>query len=185
MEKYIQAIFDLKKLPSQVCAVLAASGAFLFYAPRKWVLIKLNPESDIYVYIYIAFVISVFIVILSFFHLIIKALKTFWTYIVKVNNINREIAMLNEEEKSVLREFYAKDRSIIDMPTSDEIVRDLITKKIIVSASNVYLRGGFHPYRISESFRNRIYPVKHLNYPMLGAGPEEMKVFEDSRPDWI
>jgi hypothetical protein len=48
MEKYIQAIFDLKKLPSQICAVLAVSGAFLFYAPRKWVLIKLNPESNIY-----------------------------------------------------------------------------------------------------------------------------------------
>lgn len=177
MEKYIQAIFDLKKLPSQVCAVLAASGAFLFYAPRKWVLIKLNPESDIYVYIYIAFVISVFIVMLSLFHLVLKVMKGFLSYIVRVNTILREIRMLDDDEKSILREFYAQGRSILDMPTSNEIVRDLIAKKILVSASNVYLRGGFHPYRINESFRKRIYPVKDLNYPGRNAGPEEMKVF--------
>jgi len=185
MEKYIQAIFDLKKLPSQICAVLAASGAFLFYAPQKWVLVKLNPKSDIYVYIYIAFVISVFIVILSVILLIIKGIKALWIYIFNLAHIYKEISILDDEEKAVLREFYAQGRTTIDMPTLDEIVRDLRNKKILVSASNVYNRGGFHPYKISDSYRKRINPVKHLNSPTIKSSTKEKRNFEDSRPDWI
>lgn len=161
MEKYIQAIFDLKKLPSQVCLVIAASGAFLFYAPENILLIKLNPKSEIYVYLYIAFVVSVFIVILSFLLFSLKSLKTLWSYISKVKEITKEISMLDDEEKAILSEFYVQQKTILDLPTSDEAVRSLRLKRIIVSASNVY-GAAWHPYKINVEYRKRIYPFKHL-----------------------
>lgn len=184
MEKYIQAVFDLKKLPSQICVVLAATGAFIFYAPEKWVLIKINPETPIYIYAYIAFVISVFIVILSVLISIGKGLKGLWLYIGNVKEIKREISLLDDEEKAVLLEFYVQHKRILDMPSSDAIVKDLRRKGIINLATNVYVSRGNNPYKINNVYSKYINPIKHLNAPTDNSSEEEVVKFEASRPYW-
>lgn len=185
MEKYFQAIFDLKKLPSQICVVLAATGGFLFYAPEKWVLIKINPKADIYIYAYIAFVVSVFIVILSVLISLGKGLKGLWLYIGKVIEIKREISMLEEEEKAVLREFYVQRKRELDMPTYDSAVKELWNKSIIMSTIGVFVSGRPHPFKINHVYRRHINPIKDLNIPTKTSNLAAMKKFEDSRPSWI
>jgi hypothetical protein len=185
MEKYFQAIFDLKKLPSQICVVIAATGAFLFYAPKKWVLIEIKPEEDIYIYAYIAFLASVSIVILSVLKSIGVGLKNLWLYFGNIIEINREISMLKEEEKAVLREFYVQRKRQLYMPTNDSVVKELWSKSIIQSESGVFTSGRPHPFKINDIYRKHINPIKDLEIPTKTSSLGVVKKFEESRPYWV
>lgn len=187
MEKYFTAIFDLTKLPSLLCLVIAMTGTFFFYFP-EYVIIDINKKSDIYIYGYIAYLVSVPIVLISIVKFIFKKISYECRYYSAKKKIRETIVSLNPSEKRVLREFYLEPQFSLEMPFDDSTVLGLIDKKILYNTSPyggaMFLNGNFSSYQIGEYARKFINPIVHLGCISMDATEQEMYELLEDRPRW-
>lgn len=187
MEKYFTAIFDLTKLPSLLCLVIAMAGTFFFYFP-EYVIIDINKKSDIYIYGYIAYLVSVPIVLISIVKFIFKKIVYEFRYYSAKKEIRETILSLNTSEKRVLREFYLVPQFSLEMPFDDSTVLGLIDKKILYNTSPyggaLFLKGNLSSYQIGEYARKFINPVVHLDCISIDATDQEKYELLQNRPSW-
>lgn len=187
MEKYFTAIFDLTKLPSLLCLVIAMSGTFFFYYP-EYVIIVINKKSDIYIYGYIVYLVSVPIIIISVVKYILKKISCEYRYYSAKKQIRETVLTLNANEKKVLREFYLEPQFSLEMPFDDSTILGLIDKKILYNTSPyggaMFLNGNLSSFQIGEYARKFINPIVHLScIPMDATEQEKYELLED-RPRW-
>lgn len=187
MEKYFTAIFDLTKLPSLLCLVIAFTGTFFFYFP-EYVVIEIDKKSDVYIYGYITYIVSVPIVLISIVKFIFKKISFEIRYASAKKEIRNTILSLNEFEKSVLREFYLIAQHTIEMPFNDPTVVGLLEKKILYNTSPyggaMFLNGQLTTFQLNTYARKFINPIVHLG--CLGSEATDQEKYEhlQKRPIW-
>ncbi|MGO4821418.1 MULTISPECIES: super-infection exclusion protein B [unclassified Flavobacterium] len=187
MEKYFTAIFDLTKLPSLLCLVIAMAGTFFFYYP-EYVIIDINKKSDVYIYGYIAYLVSIPIVLISIVKFVFKKIGDEYRYYSAKKEIRETILSLNASEKRVLREFYIEPQFSLEMPFDDSTVLGLIDKKILYNTSPyggaMFLNGNLSSYQIGKYARKYINPIVHLGCIPMDATDQEKYDLLQNRPNW-
>lgn len=187
MEKYITAIFDLSKLPSLFCLVIVIAGTFFFYFP-EYVVIEIDKKADVYIYSYIAYMLSVPIVFISIIIFIFKKIRYQLRYSSAKKEIKETILSLNSSEKRVLREFFIESQFSLQMPFDDSVVLGLIDKKILYNTSpysgTMFLNGNLSTYQIGDYARKFINPIIHLGCIPIDATDQEKYDLLQDRPRW-
>ena len=187
MEKYFTAIFDLTKLPSLFCLVIALAGTFFFYFP-EYVLIQIDKKSDVYIYGYLAYVISVIIVFISIIKFLFIKIRFQFRYSSAKKEIRDTILSLNASEKRVLREFYLESQFSLEMPFDDSVVVGLIDKKILYNTSPyggaMFFNGNGSTYCIGNYARKFIQPIAHLDCISINSTEQEQYLQLQDRPQW-
>ncbi|SDI98645.1 Superinfection exclusion protein B [Flavobacterium glycines] len=163
------------------------SGTFFFYYP-EYVIIVINKKSDIYIYGYIAYLISVPIVIISVIKYILKKISYIYSYYSAKKQIRETILTLNANEKKVLREFYLEPQFSLEMPFDDSTVLGLIDKKILYNTSPysgaMFLNGNLSSFQIGKYARKFINPIIHLDCIPINATEKEKHDLLKNRPSW-
>ena len=187
MEKFLEKLFDINKIPTKLIIVIWVSAGLILFVPEQF-LTKLKLESFIQDYgkfIGISFIISsafTVIALWTFFSRLIKR-KTFSRKI--RNSILKDIQNLDFHEKALLREFFINGKNTLQLPIDNDTVVGLTNKQIIYSASNTgffYLHGAYFPFTISD------YAMKHLTNELLdlprNPTEDEVRQITQNRPDW-
>ena len=187
MEKYLTAIFDLTKIPSLLCLVIAMTGTFFFYFP-EYVIIDIDKKSSIYIYGYITYTISIPIVLISIVKFIFKKIGYRYRLHSAKKKIRKTIQSLNINEKRVLREFYLVPQFSLEMPFDDSTVLGLIDKKILHNTSPyggaMFISGNLSSYQIGEYAREFINPITHLDCIPNNATEQQKYDQLQNRPSW-
>lgn len=187
MEKYFTAIFDLTKLPSLLCLVIALAGTFFFYFP-EYVVIEIDKKADVYIYSYIAYMLSIPIVFISIIIFVFKKIRYQLRYSSAKREIRETILSLNSNEKRVLREFFIEPQFSLEMPFDDSVVLGLINKKILYNITPyggaMFLNGNLSTYQIGDYARKFINPIIHLGCISIDATEQEKYDLLQDRPNW-
>jgi len=187
MEKFLEKLFDINKIPTKLIIVIWLSSALILFVPQQF-LTKLNLDGFLHDYgkfIGISFIIS------SGFTLI-----ALWTYITRLITrrrltkkikecIVRDINYLDFHEKALLREFFINDKHTLQLPLDNDTVVGLMNKQILYQASNTgftYLHGAYFPYSISDLARKHI-TNQILELPENPTEEEKRRIIDD-RPNW-
>jgi len=187
MEKILEKLFDINKIPTKLIIVIWLSSALILFVPQQF-LTKLNLDGFLHDYgkfIGISFIVS------SGFTLI-----ALWTYVTRLisrrrlskkikESIIKDINYLDSHEKALLREFFINGKHTLQLPFDNDTVVGLVNKHIIYQASSTgftYLHGAYFPYTISDIAN------KHLTYEILelpeNPTEEDKQKILYSRPNW-
>ena len=189
MEKIIEKIFDLKKIPTKLFVLLTIiSGSLLFIPKELLVNLHLDKfENEYGKYFGIIFLISAGIVLLNFSIWIVKYILG---YFIKKKYKKYAISQLQEldpHEKSVLREFFINQKNSLELPLDNAVVKGLINKRIIVRISNIgqynLFAGMLFPMQINEKIKDKI-TEKTLDLPIGKSDNEIRKFVSQNRPKW-
>ncbi|MBX2966819.1 MAG: superinfection exclusion B family protein [Cyclobacteriaceae bacterium] len=187
MEKFLEKLFDINKIPTKLIIVILLSSALILFVPQQF-LTKLNLDGFLHDYgkfIGISFIVS------SGFTLI-----ALWTYVTRLisrrrlskkikESIIKDINYLDFHEKALLREFFINGKHTLQLPFDNDTVVGLVNKHIIYQASSTgftYLHGAYFPYTISD-IANKHLTNKILELPENPTEEEKRKIL-DSRPNW-
>ena len=187
MEKFLEKLFDINKIPTKLIIVIWLSSALILFVPQQF-LTKLNLDGFIHDYgkfIGISFIIS------SGFTLI-----AIWTFITRIitkrrltkkikEHIVKDINNLDFHEKALLREFFINGKNTLQLPLDNDTVVGLVNKHIIYQASSTgftYLHGAYYPYSITD------FAIQYLTYQMIdltqNPTEEEKTIILNNRPTW-
>lgn len=187
MEKFLEKLFDLKKIPSKLILVLFLSSALILFVPEH-TLSKLNLKdflADFGKFIGIIFIIS------SAFLLVILI-----TYLSKQINLRKaksdvrriilkEINNLGFHERALLREFYINGKDTLQLPMDNDTVVGLQRKHILYQVSGTgftYIHGAYFTYAITD------FAKEHMTHEMIdlpkNPTEQDIKTLGINRPTW-
>ena len=187
MEKFIEKLFDIKKIPTKLIFAIWLSSVLLLFVPERF-LIKLNIADflkEYGKYIGITFIISAAFLLVTLISFISRRFS-YNNYRSKIKkSILREIMYLDNHEKALLREFYLNSKYTLQLPLDNETVVGLVNKHIIYQVSDTgfsYLHGICFPYSMTK------LAFKYLKFEMidLPTDPTEddkRRIFNE-RPIW-
>lgn len=160
MEKILEKLFDIKKIPTKFLFVIWLSSGFILFVPNNF-LIKLNLSDflkDYGKYIGIIFLISSTFLMVTLLYYIGSLINRYRMTKKIKDSILNDIKCLNINEKALLREFYINDKQTLQMPLDNDTVVGLVNKHIIYQASSTgftYSHGAYFPYTMTEiAFKN-------------------------------
>jgi len=189
MEKIIEKIFDLKKIPTKLFVLLAIiSGGLLFIPKSLLENLHLNEfESDYGKYFGIIFLISAGIVLLNFS---IWLVKTILGHFVKKKYKKFAIKNLEEldpHEKAVIREFFINQKNSLEMPLDNAVVKGLINKRIVIRISTMgqanLFAGMLFPMKLNDNIKDKITD-EILGLPKTENEDEIRNFVVENRPKW-
>lgn len=187
MEKFLEKLFDINKIPTKLIIVIWLSSALILFVPQQF-LTKLNLDGFFHDYgkfLGISFIVS------SGFTLI-----ALWTYISRLvgrrrsskrvkESIIKDINYLDFHEKALLREFFINGKQTLQLPFDNDTVVGLVNKHIIYQASSTgftYLHGAYFPYTISD-IANKHLTSEILELPENPTEEDKRRIL-DNRPNW-
>ena len=187
MEKFLEKLFDINKIPTKLIIVIWLSSALILFVPQQF-LTKLNLDGFLHDYgkfLGISFIVS------SGFTLI-----ALWTYISRLvgrrrsskrvkESIIKDINYLEFHEKALLREFFINGKQTLQLPFDNDTVVGLVNKHIIYQASSTgftYLHGAYFPYTISD-IANKHLTSEILELPENPTEEDKRRIL-DNRPNW-
>jgi|LauGreDrversion4_2_1035121.scaffolds.fasta_scaffold10435_1 hypothetical protein len=160
MEKILEKLFDIKKIPTKFLFVIWLSSGLILFVPNNF-LIKLNLSDflkDYGKYIGIIFLISSTFLMVTLLYYIGSLINRYRMTKKIKDSILNDIKCLNINEKALLREFYINDKQTLQMPLDNDTVVGLVNKHIIYQASSTgftYSYGAYFPYTMTEiAFKN-------------------------------
>ena len=187
MEKFLEKLFDIKKIPTRFIFVIWLSSGLILFVPEHF-LTKLN--LNIFLQEYGKYIGIVFIICTGFLLVTIlcsikesfdrkKSLKS------TKKSILYAIQNLDFHEKALLREFFITRKSTLQLPVDNDTVVGLVNKRILYQASNIgftYLHGVYYSYSIIEFARNNLMP-EMIDWPSDMTEEEENRII-NGRPMW-
>jgi hypothetical protein len=189
MEKIIEKIFDLKKIPTKLFVLLTIiSGGLLFIPKSLLENLHLNEfENDYGKYFGIIFLISAGIVLLNFS---IWLVKTILGHFVKKKYKKFAIKNLKEldpHEKAVIREFFINHKNSLEMPLDNAVVKGLINKRIVIRISTMgqanLFAGMLFPMKLNDNIKDKI-TEEILGLPKTENEDEIRNFVNENRPKW-
>ncbi len=187
MEKLLEKLFDLKKIPVKFIFVIWISSSIILFVPEQ-ALTKLNLKdflSDYGKYLGIIFIICSGFLIVTISNFITKKFSLNKYEKKLQSTILKNLNDLNIHEQALLREFFIQDKHTLQLPMDDETVIGLENKRIIVRASDVgftYIHGAYFPYAITNFAKNNLTDVI-LGFPENMSESDKINIIE-SRPNW-
>ena len=187
MEKFLEKLFDLKKIPTKLIFVLWLSSALILFVPEK-ILTKLNLKlflSEYGKFIGITFIISSAFLLVTIFNYFTRQIAKRKLKKETKQLILREITNLGFHEKALLREFYINSKDTLQLPFDNDTVVGLQNKHIIYQASRTgftYIYGVYFTYAITEFAKENI-TLSMIELPNNPTEPERIKILNE-RPTW-
>ncbi len=187
MEKFLEMLFDIKKIPTKLLFVIWLSSALILFVPGKF-LSKLNLTDflkDYGKFIGIAFLVSsafLLVTLINYFGRLITRKRL--TKKIKAS-ILKDIKYLDIHEKALLREFYINGKQTLQMPLDNDTVVGLVNKHIIYQASSTgftYLHGVYFPYSMTEIALDNLTP-ELLDLPQNPSEEDKHRIIS-LRPNW-
>lgn len=187
MEKFLEKLFDIKKIPTKLLFVIWLSAGLILFLPERF-LTKLSLTDfikDYSKYIGIAFLISSAFLLVTLINYIGKliARERFTKKIKK--SILKDIKYLDMHEKVLLREFYINGKQTLQMPLDNETVVGLVNKHIIYQASNTgftYVHGVYFPYSMTDIALDNLTP-ELIDLPQDPSEEDKHQILSQ-RPNW-
>jgi hypothetical protein len=185
---FISKLFDLHKIPTKIALLLATISGILLFNPFDLIVTLQLGEfvAENGKYVGIAFLLSTGLVIVNS---LIWVGKTSKEYIIKIRNRKRLIVRLrnyldrlDDNEKSVLREFTIQGSNTIQLPIEDPSVVGLIREDVItiVGSSEFDIIGYLAPCIISEEAAEILTPTI-LDIPIKPTEADKVRI-GNSRP---
>lgn len=187
IEKIVEGVFNLKKIPAKFMAVICAVSAVLLFAPESFItklnLIKFNDEYGSYIGI---------VFLLSGGFTLIAILTSMYNqtrgYLLKrkiKRMVDESLQGLTFHEQAVLREFFIEGKDVIELPIHDPVVISLQNKYLVfqVSGSGLVKYGdAFFSCKITD------YARKRLTYDIINLPRNNDKASVEwalnNRPSW-
>jgi len=187
MEKFLEKLFDIKKIPTKLIFVIWLSSSLILFVPDRF-LTKLNLKDflkDYGKYIGIAFLISSAFLLVTLINYLgrVTARKRLTQRIKK--SILKDIGCLDIHEKALLREFIINDKKTLQMPLDDETVVGLVNKHIIYQASAngfTYLHGIYFMFSMTEIVSENL-TSEMLELPVKPSDEDRLRIISE-RPNW-
>lgn len=187
MEKILEKLFDLKKIPTILFFVLwICSGVILFVSEQ--ILVKLNLKdflTEFGKYIGITFLISTAFLLIS----LISYIRDKILYRKLKKNIERDILLelskLGFHEKILLREFFINQKDALQLPMDNDTVVGLQNKRILYQVSSTgftYIHGAYFTYSITE-FAKRHLTTDLIGLPHNMSEDDKRRIIQE-RPEW-
>jgi hypothetical protein len=187
MEKILEKLFDLKKIPTKLIFVLwICSGVILFVS--ELILVKLNLKdflTEFGKYIGITFLISTAFLLISLINYIANKIRYKKLKKSIEKDILTELTRLGFHEKVLLREFYINQKDALQLPMDNDTVVGLTNKRILYQVSGTgftYVHGAYFTYSITE------FAKKHLTIELIGLhnnmSEDATKKMLQERPEW-
>jgi hypothetical protein len=187
MEKILEKLFDIKKIPTKFIFVICLSSGLILFVPNNF-LTKLNLTDflkDYGKYIGIIFLISSAFLIVTLLNYIGSLIKRIQMTKRIANSIVNDIKCLNINEKALLREFYINDKQTLQMPLDNDTVVGLINKHIIYQASSTgftYSHGAYFPYSMTDIALKNLTP-EMIDIPKKLTEDAKRRI-SSQRPTW-
>ncbi len=187
MEKIIEKLFDIKKIPVKFFFVIWICSLLLLFLPAKIVeKLKLDEFIAEYgKYVGLAFIFCSAFLIVTLVSFLTKRGKS-KRYIKSIEEtILKSINNLDSHEKALLREFVINGKSALQLPFDNDTVQGLVNKHVIYQISDTgfaYRDGMFFSYSITG------FADDHLTNNMLDIPSDISDADRDrilnSRPVW-
>ncbi len=187
MEKFLEKLFDIKKIPTKLILVFWLTSAMLLFVPKNWIL-KFNLTEfniDYGKFIGITFIISSAFLIVSTFTSISLFLRRKKLRKKYKENIYNAIQRLDFHEIALLREFVINNKNTLQLPFDNDTVIGLVNKGVIDQVSSTgftYLNGIFFNYSISKEAE--LYLTSHILQIPENPTESEKQQIMNSRPAW-
>lgn len=188
MDNFLQKLFDIKKIPTQLILVVWLSS-FLILSFSESLITKLNLQEflrDYGKYIGISFILSSAFLLVVLFSYITRSISKKISRTKIKKKVLENIGSLDFREKAVLREFYINNRYTLELPFTDDAVVSLLNKDIIYQASATGTfdsYGAYFPYTITELARNNLTPMM-LDFPQRNTTEKDKIRKAEARPAW-
>lgn len=187
MEKYLEKLFDLKKIPSKLIFVLWLSSTLILFVPEH-TLAKLNLKgflADYGKFIGITFIISSGFLLVTLFSYLSRQITRR-----KIRNnakkiILKEINNLGFHERVLLREFNINCKDTLQLPMDNDTVVSLQNKHILYQVSSTgftYVHGAYFTYAITE-FAKEHLTHEMIDFPKNPTKQDIVRLMND-RPTW-
>lgn len=186
--EHLKTLFDFSKLPTKFFILFAVASGFILFARPEWLsIIEIaNIKKEYGQYIGLTFIISTGLVAINFLIWIQKYLSNK----IKVFSFKKEYAQnvktLDPQEKAVVREFFIRGQSSIEMPIDDPVVNGLISKNILKinkQFGNSFIINGTNA---SVSLVQGAENLLKLSDIDLNKNPSEKEIefIKTNRPFW-
>ncbi len=168
------------------------TGPETFPEKAKDFFTSLPRKTRLFVKDYFAFAATIISLLLLLAALIV--FKALWINIspifkegIRRRDVIKAVKQLDEDEKSVLREFYIQQANTLEMPVEDIVVSGLIKNGVLQTTRNKgqYSAGGLLlPVIISPAAKKRIRPRK-IDMPADLNAPQAREALSKSRPQYM
>jgi hypothetical protein len=187
MEKILEKLFDIRRIPSKFIFVIWLSCALILFAPETF-LRKLNLNDflkDFGKYIGISFVLTSAFLFVTFFNFVNKLIVRKRVTKKLKERVLREIQNLDSHEKALLREFSIQGKTTLQLPLDNDTVVGLLNKGILYQASSTgftYTHGVYFPYSISATAFDNL-TLQLLELPENPTDDDMHRILNE-RPSW-
>lgn len=187
MEKFLEKLFDLKKIPTKFIFVLWLSSALILFVPQP-ILSKLNLKeflSEYGKFIGITFIISSAFLVVTIINYFSNKISRRKIINQTKSTILKEINQLGFHEKALLREFYINGKDALQLPFDNDTVVALVNKHILYQASSTgftYLHGVYFTYAITE-FAKENLTLEAIDLPSSPTEEDKNRILNE-RPVW-
>ncbi len=187
MEKILEKLFDLKKIPTKFISVIWVTTSILLFAPLSWLtklyIVQFNTEYG--KYLGIIFILSTGFLVISIVSYFIKILNRKKFESRMEAKIDKAVEQLDFHEKALLREFFIQGKNTLQLPIDNDTISGLSNKGIIYQVSNygfTYYHGAYWAYSITEYAKGLLTPSM-LGLTQNPTEEEKMTIF-NNRPQW-
>lgn len=186
--EHLKTLFDFSKLPTKFFLLFALASGFILFAKPEWLsIIEIGSIKEEYgKYIGLTFVISTGLVVINFLIWIQKYISNKIRVFKFKKEYSENIKMLDPQEKAVIREFFIRAQTSIEMPIDDPVVNGLISKNILKinkQFGNSFIMNGMNA---SVSLMKRAEKTLILSDIDLNENPseDEIELIKNNRPSW-
>lgn len=184
----IKTLFDLTKLPTKFFFLFSVLSGFILFAEetllKKVHLEKLN-DSNGWI-IGLIFISTLGLVLVNFVMWLFKKITNRIEFFkIKKDYIER-LRNLDEYEKALLREFFIKQKSSIEVPMDDSTVVGLIQKKIIFvnqQFGNGFIMNGMDVAVSMSKYVEKNLKLEDINFKE-NMTEDEIHFIKSNRPKW-
>lgn len=186
--EHLKTLFDFSKLPTKFFILFAVSSGFILFAKPEWLaIIEIGSIKEEYgKYIGLTFVISTGLVVINFLIWVQKYISNKIRVFKFKKEYSENIKILDPQEKAVIREFFIRVQTSIEMPIDDPVVNGLISKNILKinkQFGNSFIMNGMNA---SVSLMKRAEKMLKLSDIDLNENPseDEIELIKNNRPSW-
>ena len=186
--EHLKTLFDFSKLPTKFFILFAVASGFILFAKPEWLaIIEIGSIKEEYgKYIGLTFVISTGLVVINFLIWVQKYIYNKIRVFKFKKEYSENIKILDPQEKAVIREFFIRVQTSIEMPIDDPVVNGLISKNILKinkQFGNSFIMNGMNA---SVSLMKRAEKMLKLSDIDLNENPseDEIELIKNNRPSW-
>lgn len=187
MEKILEKLFDINKIPTKLIFVIWGSVFLILFVPETYLekLVLKDFLNEYGKYIGISFVISSTFLFLTLFTYSLEKIKQIYQRKRLKSSIIKYINNLDYHEKALLREYSIKGKSTLQFPMDNETVVGVENKRLIYRASDTGLKnihGMLFPYTLSSIVEENLTKIM-LDIPEFPSDEDKKKIMLQ-RPQW-